>query len=146
MGTRSTIAIEQPDGKIQWVYCHWDGYPEHNGKILMEHYSDPEVLQRLINEGAMSTLNVEIGYQHPFDTYKTEYEELCKNWCTFYHRDRGEPLKIHKHWNFATYKATFQHEEYAYILRQNEGRPVWWMKDHDREWVKLTYVIDALDA
>jgi hypothetical protein len=41
MATRSRIGIELEDGVIESIYCHWDGYPENNGKILLEHYQDP---------------------------------------------------------------------------------------------------------
>ena len=37
MGTRSRIAVMHgPIAKS--IYCHWDGYLEHNGAILQEHY------------------------------------------------------------------------------------------------------------
>ena len=48
MGTRSTIALEYADGTVHQVYCHWDGYLEHNGRILQEHYLDPFKLQEQI--------------------------------------------------------------------------------------------------
>ena len=38
MGTRSSIAIKTEDG-IKAIYCHWDGYVDHNGKILKEFYN-----------------------------------------------------------------------------------------------------------
>ena len=28
------IGIEQPNGKIQSTYGHYDGYPQHTGKLL----------------------------------------------------------------------------------------------------------------
>ena len=40
MATRSTIAMKTPEGKIRAIYCHWDGYPEHNGKMLLDNYQD----------------------------------------------------------------------------------------------------------
>jgi hypothetical protein len=39
MGTRSTIAIQNADNTVTGIYCHWDGYVEHNGKILNENYT-----------------------------------------------------------------------------------------------------------
>ena len=39
MGTRSRIGIEMPDHSVVSVYCHWDGYVEGNGKILV--YTPP---------------------------------------------------------------------------------------------------------
>lgn len=38
MGTRSAIVLKREDGKYQGIYCHWDGYPSNNGKILFENY------------------------------------------------------------------------------------------------------------
>ena len=37
MATRSTIAKLGKDGIIKAVYCHSDGYLEHNGKVLNEY-------------------------------------------------------------------------------------------------------------
>ena len=41
MGTRSAIAMKTEDG-IRSIYCHWDGYVDHNGRILKEFYSTDE--------------------------------------------------------------------------------------------------------
>ena len=40
MGTRSKIGILRRDGTVDHIYCHWDGYPEHNGVILFNDYSN----------------------------------------------------------------------------------------------------------
>jgi hypothetical protein len=37
MGTRSRIGVMHGDN-VKSVYCHWDGYLEHNGEILLKHY------------------------------------------------------------------------------------------------------------
>ena len=103
MATRSTIALEFADGTIGQVYCHWDGYLAHNGKILQEYYDNPFILRDLIDLGDLSSLRPNIGEQHPFSKYEINdkspdvdalialYEEAEeKGWCTFYGRDRGE--------------------------------------------------------
>ena len=56
MGTRSRIGIELPDGQVRSVYCHWDGYPEHNGRILIQHYTQREDVEKLIAGGSISSL------------------------------------------------------------------------------------------
>ena len=38
MATRNRIAIENQDGTVISIYCHWDGHIETNGKILFENY------------------------------------------------------------------------------------------------------------
>ena len=37
MATRSLIGLENQDGSINYVYCHYDGYPEYQLKMLLEH-------------------------------------------------------------------------------------------------------------
>jgi hypothetical protein len=121
MATRGTIALEFADGTVEQVYCHWDNYLDHNGKILQEHYSDPFKLRDLINLGDMSSLGERIGTQHAFD-------RAPEGECTFYKRDRGEEgVSAKKFKDFADYKANHQYEEFEYILRQVEGKAVWFV-------------------
>jgi len=49
------IALEYADGTIGQVYCHWDGYLEHNGKILQNSYTDPFKVRELLDKGDMSS-------------------------------------------------------------------------------------------
>ena len=141
MATRSTIALEYADGTVGQVYCHWDGYLEHNGKILREHYSDPFKLRELVDLGDISSLGIEIGEKHAFSQFELRaeevqaYKELTENWTTFYGRDRGETGVSQRMFkSFADYKAKFQHEEYAYILR-NDGK--WYVKCYDKDFELL---------
>jgi hypothetical protein len=87
MATRSLIGIKNSNphlpGEIDYIYCHWDGYLENNGKILLENYTDPFKLQKLIDTGDLSSLAPEIGEKHDFDN-------PVEGVCTFYGRDRGE--------------------------------------------------------
>jgi len=92
MATRSTIAMKTPEGKVRAIYCHWDGYIDHNGKILIGNYTDPAKIKALIDLGDLSSLREEIGEVQDFDAkYKDEPElPLTDNWCLAYGRDRGE--------------------------------------------------------
>ena len=56
MATRSTIAIQMPDGKIRGVYIHWDGYIENNGVILAKNYTKAADVVALMLKGSMRTL------------------------------------------------------------------------------------------
>ena len=91
MATRSTIAKLGKNGIIKAVYCHSDGYLEHNGKILNEYYKDESKVDELLAHGDLSTLNQNIGEKLPFNDYTSFHE---KKQCRFYHRDRGEKLRI----------------------------------------------------
>ena len=135
MATRSTIALEFADGTVGQVYCHWDGYIEHNGVILSESYTDPFKLRELIDCGDLSSLGPNLGEKHSFDTiakYGTpEYEaemEAKRQVCTFYGRDRGEEgVGAKRFKNFEEYAREHQREEYEYILRQVNGKAQWFV-------------------
>lgn len=98
MGTRSRIAVMH--GNVcKSVYCHYDGYLEHNGEILQKHY-DSSKANQLVALGDLSSLHPEIGEAHPFSPFDlppelegmtlNEYHDRYSNMCTFYGRDRGE--------------------------------------------------------
>ena len=73
MATRSLIGIKLKDNIVKTIYCHWDGYPEHNGKLLIDNYSTPTEIFNLMELGDLSSL--------------AESPDQCKA----YHRDRNEP-------------------------------------------------------
>ena len=137
MGTRSTIALEFADSTVQQIYCHWDGYLEHNGQILQKHYSDPFKLRDLIDLGDMSSLAPNIGTQHAF-------EKAPEGECTFYKRDRNESgCEAKSFVDFQHYLVKHQYEEYEYILRKDGN---WYVKCHDAEYVKLwSAIMDEQD-
>ena len=152
MGTRSTIALEFADGTVEQVYCHWDGYLEHNGKILFEHYSDPFKLRDLIDQGGISSLGKVIGKKHPFgpaynETNIAKQAKVQKEvdeareagYTTFYARDRGEDLTKEQFVDFQDYLAHHQYEEYEYILRKDGN---WYVKCHDAAYELLVLALD----
>ena len=138
MATRSTIAIELDDGKIYQVYCHWDGYLDHNGKLLLEHYADENKALELIQNGDISSLGSEVGEKHDFDA-RYDRTDPRDTWTKYYGRDRGESdvgFKTFK--DFKDYKDNHQYEEYEYI-RRNNG--TWFVCSYDGEYKPL---IDAI--
>jgi hypothetical protein len=102
MGTRSDIIVHMTSGQWARIYCHWDGYLEHNGRILFDHYTSQDKAEKLIALGDLSTLGPEIGRKHAFDAPRMvtksgetskayeRYEETRRKMCTAYGRDRGE--------------------------------------------------------
>ena len=127
MATRSTIAMEFADGTVEQIYCHWDGYLEHNGKILFNHYVDPYKTRELIDMGGISSLCNTI-------------EETKQG---AYHFWRGEELRVEKFNDFEDYVDNHQYEEYEYILRR-DGH--WYVQAHDDAFVMLKSAIaDAQD-
>jgi hypothetical protein len=102
MATRSRIAIEKQDGTVDSIYCHFDGYIGHNGKILFTHY-DKEKLEKLIELGDISTLG--------------ESTEDTVAYC----RDRGEDLHSTSYLNVeGLFENGFDSgEEYVYCLTKD---------------------------
>jgi hypothetical protein len=112
MATRSRIAIEDQTGKVRSIYCHWDGYPSNNGRILLQHYKTQEKVEALIALGSLSSLNenVEIpeGTTHNFKT-------PAKGITVAYNRDRGETLNIEHHDSVGDFISS-DIEEYGYVF------------------------------
>jgi len=124
MSTRSAIGIRYGT-IIKAVYCHWDGYVEHNGAILQEHYNSVKT-NKLLSLGDLSSLRPEIGEAHPFSKFDTEqdddmfnYEALYGNMCTFYGRDRGESnTEFTTHNSIEEFREEYRSRccEYFYLL------------------------------
>ena len=122
MGTRSTIALEFADGSVSQVYCHWDGYLDHNGEILQNDYRNPFTLRELIDLGDFSSLRETVE-----ETAESVYS------------DRGDDCSARRYMDVTEYFAECQQEEYDYILRQVEGEAVWFVRcwATDGLWVTL---------
>jgi hypothetical protein len=117
MATRSTIAIQLENGTIKQVYCHWDGYLENNGKILMKYYNNAEIIKELISKGSISSLGKDIN---PIKDLIHEFNSPQKDVCVFYSRDRNEELYIDSFENFEEYSKNGNFEEFNYIFKDNE--------------------------
>jgi hypothetical protein len=125
------IGIENPNTKVvKAIYCHWDGYLEHNGAILNEHYVSSPKVNNLIALGDLSSLRAEIGEKHAFSQFDLPKDEveafklLTENMCTFYGRDRGETAPYKR---FDTAKEAVTHydhcgAEYFYLFRYDEDQ------------------------
>ena len=122
MGTRSTIALEFADGTVEQVYCHRDGYLEHNGKILAGHYINPFKLKELLALGGFSSL-----------------EATVEGTATTAYTQRGEECRIEKYKDIEDYRENVGGEEYDYILCQREGKAVWFVRSYatNGNWVSL---------
>jgi len=132
MATRSRIGIVNEDGTVSSIYCHWDGYPSNNGRILVENYTDRDKVKSLIELGAISSLNAEVD---PYDLTKSVEDDKVKSILdrynpiekhsfenpqpdvtVAYHRDRGEeyfPPRINK--SLEDYFLD-DNEEYGYLF------------------------------
>jgi len=152
MATRSLIAQMDDNGvTVRAIYCHWDSYLEHNGRILQTHYDSAQT-RKLISMGNLSSLQAEIGEAHPFSRLECglnteEWEAQYGNQCTFYGRDRGETNT-----EFCMYDSVAEMidsaqdfgAEYVYILHGEE----WFYSQRSRTagWTELQSLAPALEA
>jgi len=120
------IGIENKDGSIDCSYCHCDGHPIVNGAILAGNYNSKEKVRSLLKHGAMSLLCTEIdppeGYEHSFD-------DPCNGVCVFYHRDRGDTLRITKCYDATRFVITAKECDCEYVYLFSGGQ--WLFKPVD---------------
>lgn len=112
MATRSRISFERPDGKIRSIYCHWDGYPSNNGKILLKHYN-ADNLDALMDLGDLSVLGTTpVSNKEGWENSGALLDTQC-----LAYKDRGE--EDVDALEFANMKDFVDHvpqEEYNYLF------------------------------
>ena len=118
MPTRSTIAVQHADGSVSSSYCHFDGYLDSNGQMLVSHYNTLEKAEALVALGAMSLLEESIDKPegHTFDN-------PTKKHTVFYGRDRGETgqcVEAQKFKDVDEYNQKNENEEYNYLFRNDK--------------------------
>jgi hypothetical protein len=137
MATRSLIGkLNSDKTTVDYIYCHWDGYIGHNGKILHEHYNTLEKVDALLALGDLSSLGKEIGEKHDFDFH------FCKpgeDWCTAYGRDRGEDNSEMATTTLEDYPSENESTEYHYLFT-NEGWKVVSVCDGD-DWELVADIV-----
>lgn len=125
MGTASRIGYELPDHSVVSVYCHYDGYVQHNGRLLIKHYRNREDVQELINGGSMSSLRTRGTWEltNSLRDDKGEYIRDSEGYIMsendrepqpLYHTERGEDINV-EHTSFDDFVAGHSCEEYAYL-------------------------------
>jgi hypothetical protein len=135
MATRSTIAVRHEDGTVSQIYCHWDGYLSHNGKLLMEHYNSLLGAEFLVSKGDLSVLAPRVTPDadrgiHTFDAPQNGV-------CVYYGRDRDEtdtePRRFDTRKDFIN---NCQREEYNYYFNGD-----WWEVEFDDDFIPLTIAL-----
>ena len=111
MGTRSRIGIQLQDNSILSVYCHYDGYPAFNGRVLRDNFDTVEKVRNLIDGGNMSCTWTNAGWNN----------ETLPESGPLYYTMRGESIEdnapeLNK--NKSEYLKTADDcgEEYAYLF------------------------------
>jgi|SRR6185437_7184753 len=141
MGTRSDIIVEHSDGNWKRIYCHWDGYLDHNGTILFEHYNSQELAEKVVAPGNMSSLGKSCDKPegHTFDN-------PVKGYTVYYSRDRNED---HGEGEIgAALDDVWPPEdtwtEFTYVWKKDEG--CWFVGDPDEGQQTLKPLADVLNG
>lgn len=124
MSTRSYIGLESTDGSIQGIYCHFDGYIEHNGLLLNDYYQDVNKVKSLIKLGHISTLGINIGHKTDFEKPDVEHDEQC----IAYHRDGGEDLEIWEFKNRSKLNEEYYDMGVDFVYLYSETDRKWFIK------------------
>jgi hypothetical protein len=158
MATRSLIGMMEAD-QVRFIYCHWDGYPSHNGALLLDHHSTVERVRGLLDLGDLSSLGEELGEKHDFDWRMKLMQELrakgVQNYdedaeyrrldrmCLAYGRDRGETdieAKTCSREQYRGFAVSGEYgAEYVYLAEPRlDGSVKWLVANHGGVLVELT--------
>ena len=133
MGTRSTIAVALKTGKVLSVYCHWDGYLSHNGKLLTDHYNTQEKAEALVSLGDISSLGERIA---PAPNEAHTFNHTADGVTVYYGRDRGDDyVDPIEYVDVTDYYYHLDGNEYDYLFIDGE----WLVRYHSTKqtWVPL---------
>lgn len=142
MSTNALIGLQEKDGSIKTIYCHWDGYLAWVGHILLESYNTEDRVRELLSLGDISSLGESTEPSMAVSEYGFDYivderflaldkptQDMMKGedrfHTTAYHRDRGLA------WNDVkpvTYLSIGQIEkqEFTYVFVPGKG----WLVDY----------------
>lgn len=145
MATRSAIGIVR-DSQIEGVYCHWDGYPQHHGHILLNYY-DENKTNELMKLGSLSVLERNIGvkrhFSNPYPWGTPSYiaeEALHEDSCTFYGRDRGDENTGSKTFDSVSEFIDYYRSsgaEYSYLMKEG----TWYLLHNPEEFIPLNKIV-----
>jgi len=142
MGTHSRIGLALGPDQIVSVYCHYDGYIQHNGRKLVEHYNTKELVEELINGGDMSQLHtIHMWESAPLkkvimngEDREVEYiTDDDGNWVyspvkatpsALYYSERGEDAPP-KFTTFDEFLSGDSSEEWCYLFTPGSGWQCW---------------------
>lgn len=119
MSTHSEIAVMDKKGNIKSIYCHFDGYIENNGVLLLLYYNNINTVNELINLGNISSLG----------RYVDHINEELKTIA--YVRDRGEDQIINRPSTKTLSDIGSLIYDYSYLFKEDRNK--WYMIDKENK-------------
>lgn len=103
MSTRSMIAVQDADGACYAIYCHFDGYVSHMGKMLTTYFNDDESVADLIINGELRSIDISSEdenkvilehFEADFDKREIEYYDTIVDMLNAFQKSDREYLYI----------------------------------------------------
>jgi hypothetical protein len=117
MATRGNIGIINEDGSVTGIYVHWDSYPEHVGKLLLNHYTNSGIVNELMDLGNLSYLDKNLYCEDNNHSFNNPADGVC----VAYGRDRGEKnVNSKKFISDIEYKMDGKGVDYQYLFNNNK--------------------------
>jgi len=127
MATRSTITVNI-NNVYRSIYCHWDGYPEYLGVMLVKYYESQYRAEQLVNMGSFSTIDQSlVGIPGGFNRYsKRKIEGYSENHA----RDMESPWAECAPWEGKTFADNMKNaaQEFNYLWEDGD----WYVTPHNR--------------
>jgi len=76
MATRANIGIKLENGQYMMIYSHWDGYPRHVGKVLVNHFDSYEKAMELIEGTSIRSFHEGGSYERYEDGEADYYNSI----------------------------------------------------------------------
>ena len=110
MSTRSRIGYIGDDGKYYTTYCHFDGYPSYNGRVLLDAFNDISRIKSLVNSGDFRALTA--------DVEKIEYYPDVEHKATVY--NSFDELINYMNESDQEYLYIYENNEWVYYTVHND--------------------------
>lgn len=122
MSTHANIGILEPNGKIKAIYCHNDGYIEHIGPLLINHYNSREKVKELISLGNISVLAERIK---PESWENHSFDNRLPDVTVAYHRDRKESYSDNEATIYASKSDYIDHADASFLYLFDINDDTW---------------------
>lgn len=133
MSTHCLICRKNADKSYDYIYCHWDGYLDYAGDMLLKHYNTKERVDSLIALGDLSSIGKKLNPTTDSHSFTNPEPDVC----VAYGRDRHEDNTGPHHCDTIDLDA----EAYVYLYEDGEWYTAVSRYAKPSEWRKLSDVI-----
>ena len=118
MSTRSRIGILNPNGTVESVYCHQNGYPEYTGYFLENFYTTTKLVKLLLSKGDISNIATPYKWNTPIGQKEMFENKELLSLKTY--AQRGEKCFSIMHDDVIEYLKYDSDDQYKYLFSNGE--------------------------